>query len=365
MKIGILSMQRVPNYGSFFQSLALKKILEDRGHEVRFVDIYENPHIKNEKYKKNLSRLKKIKKIDKYLFRRIKDSQKNKQLDEMFRDSQRKCLKLEEGFMDSDGCDAVVVGSDEIFNCSSKSKWGITGQRFGNIPGVNFVVSYAASCGYTDGSDLADVEKNIITTALKKMTRISVRDKNTANFVKQMIGEAPVEHLDPVLIYDLENLIILRNADENLPKEPYMVVYAYHDRINSKEEIQAIKRFARNHHLRTIAIGGSLPWCDEFVVLSPFRVLEYFRNAECVITDTFHGTIFSVKARKPFAVIVRDSNANKLNDLLERIGIMNHKVSDLSMLDSILLQQDDLEECYAIIEGEKKRSYEYLESVGL
>ncbi|MGN1167502.1 MAG: polysaccharide pyruvyl transferase family protein [Lachnospiraceae bacterium] len=361
MRVGILSMQRIPNYGSFMQALALKNILEERGHEVTFVDIQKNEHINNAKGKSILWKLGKLKNIDGYLLRRIIDSKKNKKLDIVFKKSQEKYLNLDRSWMGSNGCDAVVIGSDEIFNCSSESKWGINGQRFGDIHGVNIVVSYAASCGYTDASNLKDEDRETIEIALKKMTKISVRDKNTVNFIDQLIDKIPEEHLDPVLIYDLEKFII----QEDVPEEAYMIIYAYHNRIKSKNEIQAIKSYAHKHHLRTVAVGGSLPWCDEFVVLSPFQVLAYFKNAVCIVTDTFHGTIFSVKFNKPFAVIVRDSNANKLDDLLERLKITNHKVTDLTMLEDVLSQQDDLKECHDIIEHEKKRSFEYIESVGL
>lgn len=364
MNVGILSMQRIHNYGSFMQAFALKSILEERNHTVTFVDIQKNRHLNYAKKKKVLWKLGKLKNIDRYLFRRIEDRKKNKQLDIVFQENQEKYLGLGESWMDSNGCDAVVVGSDEIFNCSSESVWGINGQRFGDIPGVNFVVSYAASCGYTEIANLKCEHRKIIENALKKMEKISVRDRNTANFVTQLTGKAPAEHLDPVLIYDLEKFMI-HEKEENIPKEPYMIVYAYHNRIKSKNEIQAIKSYAQKYHLRTIAVGGSLPWCDEFVILSPFQVLAYFKNATCIVTDTFHGTIFSVKFHKPFAVLVRDSNANKLNDLLERLKITNHKVTELSLLEKILSNPDDLKTCFDIIEYERKRSYEYLESVGL
>ena len=364
MKVGIISMQRVFNYGSFLQAFALKKILEERGHEVSFVDIDKNTVVIDAKRSKGIRFLKKIKYIDRYLFRRIEYSRKNKQLNDVFRKSQQRYLKLDNMHMESDGCNAVIIGSDEIFNCSSDSEWGITGQRFGNIPNVEFVASYAASCGYTDESYLRPDDRNTIINALQKMSDISVRDKNTSKFIKNLIGKVPVEHLDPVLIYNFENQVIL-GEKEGVPDTPYMIVYAYHNRIESKHEIKAIKNYARKKHLKTIAIGGSLPWCDEFAVLSPFQMLAYFKHAACIVTDTFHGTIFSVKFRKPFAVIVRDSNANKLVDLLERLKIMNHMVTDISMLQHILSQSDNLEECYNIIEFEKERSYKYIESVGL
>lgn len=73
--------------------------------------------------------------------------------------------------------------------------------------------------------------------------------------------------------------------------------------------------------LKTIAIGGSLPWCDEFAVLTPFQVLAYFKNAQCIVTDTFHGTVIAAKFNKPVAIIIRDSNYNKLWDLVERLHI--------------------------------------------
>lgn len=71
-------------------------------------------------------------------------------------------------------------------------------------------------------------------------------------------------------------------------------------------------------------VGGVQGCCDEFLDLGPFEVLAAFRGAECVLTDTFHGTILSAIAERPFAAIVRTEgygNAEKLTDLLARLGL--------------------------------------------
>lgn len=365
MKIGIISMQRVNNYGSILQAYALKRLLEMRGHEVGFVDIPAKtgyvPHVES-KLKRIINR---IRKIDKYVIRRLADSKNNKLMEQMFINEQKKLLGLQSEQMSEDGYDAIVIGSDEIFNCSSVSVWGINGKRFGDIPNVSEVISYAASCGYTNSTDIMNNDDLLeIKSGLQKMTSISVRDKNTFNFVQELSGRNPEINLDPVLIYDFKHEID-SVSPEGLPNFPYMVIYAYHNRIDSDDEIKAICEFSKANGLRTIAIGGALPWCDEFRVLSPFQVLCYFRNAEYIVTDTFHGTIFSVKMNKRFAVIVRKNNGNKLNDLILRLKIDKHKVNNMSELPGILSLNDNYEDTNKIIKNEIQHTLEYFQKAGL
>ena len=91
-----------------------------------------------------------------------------------------------------------------------------------------------------------------------------------------------------------------------------MIVYAYGTRIRKIEEIQAIKKFARKHKLKIIALEGVQNWCDDYIVADPFRMLDYFYYAEYVVTDTFHGTIFSIINRK---------SLQQLSELLTKINL--------------------------------------------
>lgn len=364
MKVGILSMQRIYNYGSFLQAFALKSLLEKRGHEVCFVDIESKP---NHSYLPNAKAQRfneKIRHFDKYFFCRLKYSKKNRELNHLFYQQQKLFLELNDHHMISEGYDAIVIGSDEIFNCSSKSMWGVTRQRFGEIKHVPIVLSYAASCGNTGLKDVAEEDKTIIKNALKCMDRISVRDQNTREFIKAYTDQEPEVNLDPVLLYDFKEEMALGER-EGVPDAPYMIVYAYRNRIESKMEIDAIQTYARQKGWKTIAIGGSQPWCDEFAVISPFQVLAYFKYAKCVVTDTFHGTVFSAMLNKPLAVLVRDSNKNKLEDLLKRLHIEQHKVSDIDQLDRIMRIANNYDLCNKIIEHEQQHACEYLGNIGL
>ena len=237
MIVGILSMQRVINYGSFLQAYALKRKLENLGNEVRFIDIESNNKSNISKKNRVENILSKLHLIDRYLIRRIVDSRKNRELDKTILCAQEKYLGLDKSTMRSVECKAAVIGSDEIFNCDSNSIWGIKGQRFGDIANVDFCVSYAASCGYTGIEHIRAEDRKTIENGLKKLSHVSVRDKNTFDFVKNVSGKTANYNLDPVLIYDFCKEV-KQGEKEGIPIEPYMVVYAYHNRIDDKEEIK-------------------------------------------------------------------------------------------------------------------------------
>lgn len=363
MNVGIISMQRVKNYGSLLQAFALKRFLEKRGHTVQFIDI-ESKNIEIEGlHSLPKSLLKKIRLVDKYLFKRVIFSRRNMVLNRLFVSYQQKYLNLLSTPMDCENCDAVIIGSDEIFNCASDSVWGVSGQRFGDIAGIEIAASYAASCGQTNIEDANDEDKTIMAAALHKMRGISVRDENTHLFVKALTGIDANYNLDPVLIYDFDDSLC---QNVTLPHEPYMIVYAYHNRISSSQEIEAIKKYARKNKLKTISIGGSLPWCDDFAVLDPFEVLEYFKNAACVVTDTFHGTIISAKFNKSAAILIRDSNANKLLDLTNRLQINSKIVKKACDIGAVLDKGNEgYDACNAIITKGKEAATAYFDSIGL
>lgn len=361
MKIGILSMQRVYNYGSFLQAYALKTVLNKRGHIVGFVDIEKE----NLKFKPKTTKVQRIvQNLDKYLIKRILFSKKNDELNDLLKREQRAILSLTDEKMNADGYDMVVIGSDEIFVADPVGPWGMSSQRFGNIPAVKETISYAASCGYSSLADNSDSDINLMKEGLSQLKSISVRDKNSYEIVHNLTGKIPEVNIDPVLLYDFEEELS-QGEKMGYPSYPYMVVYAYHNRISSKAEICAIKKYARNKGLKIICIGGSLPWCDEFAVIHPFQVLAYFKHAECIVTDTFHGSVISAKLNRNFVALIRESNKNKLGYLLNMLSLEDRKISDLAELQDKLENGIDFTKCNEIISKEIAHSISYFENCGV
>ena len=360
MKVNILTMHRVENYGSFLQSYGLKKLLSEKKAEVSFLDIEQGEQLPDSLLKSTLHEYSNNKKLDKYIFKKFFSKLKEPQLTKMYKEYWEKYLGFDERYQTIPLADNVIIGSDEVFNCLQKSPWGYSNQIFGNIP-VSNVATYAASCGFTNYADLSDELRRDIYVGLKKLSAISVRDNNTLEFVKSFGFESEqiTQSLDPVLIANFDEELNLPENQISYKKD-YLVVYAYKNRIHKKEEIEKIKSLARKYNLKIIALGGYQKWADDFWILNPFQLLNAFKNSKFIITDTFHGSIFSIKYNLKYATILRDSNKNKLIDLFKRLSQEEHLVSDLQDLETIFLNDLDFSKTNSIIDKSQEESDEYL-----
>ena len=346
-------MQEVKNYGSFLQAFSLKKNIEALGHTCDFINIMPGRQLDGYK----ITRFHKFK----LLFRRLKGLDFVKRFKIIYTFHSR----FSKEFLPYLGVrtgvnirhyDVVVIGSDEVFNCAQQTWFGFSPQLFGKGLNADKVITYAASFGATTLDILQELGvKDEVAELLKNINSLSVRDENSAEVVKALTGTVPFRHVDPVLIYDYSGLLPLEKRENE-----YMIVYTYPGRITDKKEINAIKTYARQHGLRLISIGHYFPWCDDVIVPTPFEVLSYFRDATCIVTDTFHGCIFSIKYNKPFVAIVRNMNSNKLLSLLKQFGLETRIAYDISMLQSIMDTRINYQPVNSLIGKERERSVEYL-----
>lgn len=366
-KIGIMSMQRIANYGSFLQAFALKQLLLQMGDEVEFVDYHVQKPVLTDSSENSGPLVRKIIKGMDAL--KIRSSFYQKIQFICFKQSfQKKYLPLL-GVIKTMNytpyLDCLIIGSDEVFNCIQKnSNVGYSLELFGENNNAKRLISYAASFGNTTVEKLQKYHKDEeISILLKNFDQISVRDKNSFNIVKKLTGKEPLCHLDPVLIYDYMNSCKL--IPKIKVKERFLILYAYSGRITEKEA-RWISSYAQEKGLKIYAIGGIHQYCDRFINCSPFEVLAYFNNADEVITDTFHGTIFSVITHRKFATIIRKSleeeygNEEKLTDLLERLQLdcrIAHKIENIRGINS---EDIDYVKVNEIIASERKRALQYL-----
>ena len=118
--------------------------------------------------------------------------------------------------------------------------------------------------------------------------------------------------------------------------------------------------------MKVYAIGGIQKCADRFVDCSPFEVLVYFRNAEEVVTDTFHGSIFSVITHRPFTTLIRKSvgnsygNEEKLSDLLNRLGLTERMTTKVEETERINQQPIDYEKVNELLKAHREIAKDYL-----
>ena len=356
MKIGILSMQKIPNYGSFLQALSLKMQLEQRGHDVYFVDILPGKQIVSAQASASDSMLKKL---DKYALKRIENYLLHRRMCKIHTEDQIAYLQTEKQLPDGSKFDLVIIGSDEVFNATVPSGWGFSQQLFGKVENTDRVVTYAASCGSTTYDSAA--QYGIIPElrdAMKNLGSLSVRDYNTEDFVRRITGREAERHVDPVFLSDFDPFI-----PQVSKRKPYLLVYAYPNRICQEEEIFAIRKYAKAHGLDIVSVGMQQRWCKHNIPATGFELLGYVKNAACVVTDTFHGTVFSIKYNKKFVSLIRDSNSNKLGGLLKQFDLYNRAVKDNRSLTHIMDTSIDYDAVNNRIRQEQQKAYAYLDRI--
>ncbi len=369
MKVGILSMQSVRNSGSFLQAYGLKKIVESYGHEVEFIDF--NTEKEEVIIKSNKKLLIKIirKTIAKFKFT-IKyfisnEYRRKAQFQKKFNNYLKnyplelsKYLSINSIKYNTDGLDVLIIGSDEVFNLDQYDKLNmrIPWELLGYGCKAKKLISYAASCGHAEYDFyFTDENKKKVKTLLNKFDGISVRDKGTYDLVYNATHKIPAINIDPVLLYDFEKEIYNESGIKD-----YIVVYGYNNRFSNDEKAQ-IKAFAKKENKKLICINYMQAFCDEYIVCSSFEMLEYFRKADYIITDTFHGCVISIKYNKKFVAYVRESNKNKLGYLLEKFGLSDRTLNHTDKINGKIIADINFENINAKIRLEQSLAYGYLD----
>lgn len=354
-KIGIMSMQRVVNYGSYLQAYGLSKTIQSLGYSTEFVDYkFEKSIIDTDKKQKKL--------ISKIISNRniicfIKKKIILKKFDMKINQS-LKILGIEKNQNFSRNFDTLVIGSDEVFNCLQPYPVGYSRNLFGKDFEDKNVISYAASFGFTTLEKLKKFNiDNEIKEMLLKFGAISVRDQNSFNIVNNLLGVKPTINFDPVLITNFTEEII--NNPINPKYSNYIIVYAYTGRLK-KEEEKYIIDFAKKYNKKIISLGFYQKIANYNLTPNPFEVLNYIKNADYVITDTFHGTIFSAKMNTKFCTIIRDSNKNKLEYLLKKLNLNNRQANTINDIGKLYNQDICFDETNKIIKEEEQKSIRYL-----
>lgn len=383
MRVGIMSMQRIVNYGSYMQALSLKQMIESLGHEVQFVDYVIEPTIYQDSAWSVKGRTKRW-------IKKTKSSLRNSEIVWLmvnavkhrpysFRPDPHEYISLSENqrvFLNSleelgvdlystnyhPKLDVLVIGSDEVFNCLQTNKdVGFSMELFGKNNRAKRLISYAASFGDTTLERLQQYGVGRqIRKGLRKFDAVSVRDRNSYEVVAALSSQNSIQHLDPVLVGTLESQEWKGNNLKN-----YIAVYAYSNRIRA-DEGNAICEFGKDKNLEVISIVSNQRFCKRIPFCPPDEIIPYFKNASYVVTDTFHGVIFSVITHKPFVVFVREpkdesySNSQKLIDLLEKLGLEDRWAHTPDQIVEIMEKPIDYERIDAIRVKERERTMKYL-----
>lgn len=300
VSVGILTFHNGFNCGAFLQAFALQEVTKSLGFKSQVID-YKAPHHSYFEY-----RFLFVTKRLRIFFGNIKKLIKFKQAHKLFNLS-RSVNKISD-FSDLK-YDAVIYGSDEIWNYSN-SIVKIDPAYFGVGIKVKTKIAYAPSCGSLEQDTDVPLE---LQNGWKSFSSVSVRDLNTKKLIEKYTDKPAYIVLDPTFLIDFSSY------EKKCTEKDFILIYTTGF---SLELQKRVKDYAVSKGKRLISIGYVDSFCDLNIIgIGPFEFLGYFRAASEVITNTLHGTIFSVKYNKPLAIISDSYRRNKLATIIEMFDL--------------------------------------------
>lgn len=355
MKIGILTLPLRSNSGGILQNYALQTVLKRMGHEVYTIDRHNDKGFiyRTSSWALHLFQhyiLRKSVSTSFYLWLSRKDFLKRNQKFVRFVNtyitkteyiSSNKKLPTVEKY----GFDAVVVGSDQVW-IPLYLPWTFLGFLDSDVRRV----AYAAS-GLSN--------KNILLPflaegreQLKKFKGISCRESHGVEICKECFGVDAQHVLDPTLLLTKEEYMQLC---VNIPeRNPFLLSYILDE---NEEKRCSVNKIAKARGLEVV----------DFYSLKDFGIEEWlslFRDAAYVVTDSFHGTAFSINFNKNFISITNKKRGNaRFYSLLNMFGLLDRLVDETNLIEFIDLKDIDYNKVNRIKSEEQSKSISFLTNV--
>lgn len=359
MKYGIITHYDVHNHGAILQMNALVKVLKkDFDIDAQALQFDKSYDFIGQQWKaKYEPSIKSIGIYIKYLIERglriFLFNIKKKFLFESFKAKEN---LIGEFYAEAKDLSAVIIGSDEVFALHT----GPTPVMFGHALPTDKVFAYAGCFGPTKIKDIKKLHcEAFVASGLASMKGLAMRDQNSIEIAKELTGKDSKLVVDPVILYGYEEELA-KLDDPKLPK--YLLVYAYETRMNDLEEPQKIIKYAHSHGLKVVCPGFYHKWADININVDPVELLRYFKYADCVVTDTFHGCVMSIITGRELAVKLRD-NGNKLLNLLQEYGLIDRIIDDSWNLETIFAKKQNNEFVIKEVVRRRAESMAYLEEM--
>lgn len=336
MKIGIVTYNSAHNYGAVLQAWALQKYLEKEGHQVEIVnyrpwvidDVYamaKKKKISKNRYMNtvlNKARIVKSCVTDKEKFKRYRRFEKFIAKD---LHTTKVYRRYTEAAADSSlKYDVLIAGSDQIWNSAiSKQISPMYFLAFGDENTKR--ISYAASIG---AERLPEEEEYIFRRYLRDFDYISVREVNAQESVQQYTTK-PVELVaDPTFLIKQEDFKEIKR--EFKVEEKYIYVHNVHLAREDKALNEVAEELSQRTGLPIVHNRKEKFFSNEgrkFLSGSPGEFIGVISNAEYVVTNSFHATVFSIIYRRNFITVPHFKNPDRMKYLLSTLGIENHLIS--------------------------------------
>lgn len=320
MKIGILTFHWAANYGAILQAFALQTYLKKNGHEVYIINYRPRPFKKTllsclisrqlwsflSKLKRSIYEKKPLLTIFELLFvGLLKEYIKERKLEKFRKTYLNETLlycSLNELKINSPKFDVYVCGSDQIWNPSftTRGEGKPTSSYFLDFGGENVKrIAYSVSFGCENYPEAA---LSIAQKYIHNFNAISVRENSAIAIVKRIGFMNPIKLPDPTLLLFPDDYCFL-NTHQVLAEKKAFVYILREEYKEAKDIVSYLKRSYKIDSTNKLFNSNSV---EEWV--------SGIKNASIVLTNSFHGMVFSLIFHVPFIIVQAKGYAAGMND---------------------------------------------------
>lgn len=355
----IVTFQNAYNYGAILQCFALQETIKSIGENAIVLN-YDNRNI-SDCYKPFQLRFEGIKVFIKsllsgvYFYKKIK--KRNSNFEKMIRENILLTSKMSKEQIlnyNFDSNDVFISGSDQVWNTDILN--GFDDIYFLNFAKKSHKISYAASIGK---NHINDKYLNEIKKSLNNLSYVSVREETAKNVLSKIYNGKIDVVLDPTLLLDKNEWN--RYLDEKrIIDKRYIFVYMINNDV-----LQLAQKIAKEEDLLIINMDKKKRFGineKNMFTSSPLDFVKLVRDAEYIVTSSFHGTAISIIYNKKFWVSPPNGLSSRIVDLLKILKLENRMFNGKSLNELDYNEKIDYEKVNKIVKTEKKKSLDNLQN---
>lgn len=351
------------NYGSFLQAFALQSKIKEFGRES--IIIQQNNKSQYVSLTKRIKRIIKPKKNYSY-YRRLKLYLQSKRFSEKYKKIQEfKNKRLDVAYFNGlkdlsnrlSEEDILLAGSDQIWSLALGPLSGWYTFSCDEIPANVKKFSYAASIGLNELTEQQIVQYR---EALADFSVVSFREHQAERLLSSSLSCEVRSDIDPTLLYD--DFFWSKIASERLVDDRYIFIYMLRP---DKHLIDIGKAIGKRLNCRVIytgLMGDHFIGVDTICNAGIEDFISYIKYSEGVITNSFHGTVFSILFKKQFLSVKISGTSSRVDNLMDIVGLNSNYINNNDSIDPFF-SYIDYQPIMAKLEAERNKSMEYIRRI--
>ena len=373
MKIGILTLPLRTNYGGILQAYALMESLKMMNHDVFLIN---REHNKIPKWKSIIIIVKRI--VFRILFNSKKDIFKEKKDKNDYKFISVNTQKFINKHINPQtspfyssfelkktnfyNYDAIIVGSDQVWRPTYPPNLTDTFLGFLNDKTSTKRIAYAASFG-TDKWEFTLDETKVCKDLLKKFNSVSVREDSGVDLCNKYFDVSPQHVLDPTMLLckkEYLKLVVSRDCENDLGELLVYILDESQDKLDVVDLVENTLNYKSFRNNSKKANENQL--LEDRIIPSIENWIKGFDDAKFVVTDSFHGCVFSILFNKPFLAYGNsDRGMARFNSLLKTFSLEDRIITSSKELTIENIQKPiNWENINNILEQNKKKSLQFL-----